>query len=76
MAGSEPESTFLPKEMTFRQGLIKLGKELKRSSSRESEGEARQGFVRASVKLRHDHFTRGSHCHAEMVHHGGHKWSR
>ena len=66
----------LPEEMTFRKGLIKLGEKLKSSGSGESEGKARQSFVRACVILRHDRFTRGPHSRAEMVHHGGHKGAR
>ena len=66
----------LPEKMAFRKGLIKLGEELKRSGSGESEGEAGQGFVRTCVILRHDRFARGPHCHTEMVYHGGHEWTR
>ena len=66
----------LPEEVALSKSLIKLAWKLKSCSGGESVNKARQGFIGASVVLRHDRLSRGSDGCAEMIHHGDHERAR
>ena len=75
MAGSDPESTFCHEDgipRRPRQALLRGQEQWQWKGG----GQARQGFVSASVILSHDCLARGPNGCTKVIHHGSHEGTR